>query len=661
MDKKEYLKLVETIRSHDRHYYLECQPIISDYAYDQLYRKLKEIEAEHPSWILPSSPTQRVGESPSSSFPLIAHGSPMLSLENSYTSEEVERFMERVQKRLGSDQLLWSAELKIDGVAIAVRYERGVYARAVTRGNGREGDDVTANVKTIRSLPLQLFGSNFPELLELRGEVFIKRAIFDAHNAAVKIGWSNPRNAAAGSLKLLNPSEVAERDLSIIFYAVTENRELPIKSQHQLHHYLRELGIPSFSSEEISLCSSLESIMKFANQIESRRHTLSFDIDGIVIKVDALEEWPKLGMTERSPRWAIAYKFSSEQRVTRLIDILLQVGRTGVITPVALLEPIHLAGSKISRASLHNEEELLRKDLQIGDWVVVEKGGNVIPQIVRVERRSPSGVAWSMPLLCPSCGSKLVKSEEEVAVRCPNYNGCKEQKISQLSYFVSKEAMDIDHLGDKLVEQLVEKGVVDKPSDFYKITEEKLSCLDGFKEKSIAHLMKSIEQSKRPTLSRFILALSIRHVGKKTATLLATAFKSIEAIAAASKEEILKIEGIGAKIAEAVVSYFQDHLYRKEIAALLDQGVQPDFVVDNQNGFFANKTFVITGVLEEFSRREAEELICSHGGSIREHVSKNLDYILVGSNPGSKLQAALRLNIASLTEAQFKEMIQFNK
>lgn len=656
--KKEYLEIIEEIRNHDRLYYEKARPVISDYDYDLLVKKLEAIEKEHPDWISGSSPTQRVGAALTKGFKHVQHEVPMLSLANTYTKEEVEDFIKRVHKLLDNKKVTFCAELKMDGVALAVKYEKGEYVQAVTRGDGKKGDDVTANVKTIRALPLEI---DSKKDLDLRGEVFMPLKVFQQLNKELeetgKEAWANPRNAAAGSLKLLDPKLVAKRSLSVVFYGIA--KDAPVDTQIEVHDYLNELGLPSFSKQFRHLCHDVDDIFKFADKIEKMRDDLPFEIDGIVIKVNELAYQPKLGYTGKSPRFAIAYKFAPEQAVTRIKDITVQVGRTGTLTPVAELDPVFVSGSTISRATLHNQEEVERKDIRVGDWVVIEKGGDVIPKVVEVKlNKRPHGThRWKMPTKCPSCGTPVVHIPGEVAVRCPNKN-CVEKRIRRLAYFVGKDAMDIAHLGERVVEMLVEKGLVTSPHDFYTLTEKDLAQLEGFKEKSIENLLSSIEESRKVSLERFILALGIKYVGEGTAELLANNAGDIETLSKMSKEELLQIEGIGEKIAESIVEYFDDPDHIKDINSLLKH-ITPEKVkirVRKDHAFFG-KTFVLTGTLHDFTRSEATSLIKERGGKVTGSVSKSTDFVLAGDDPGSKLDKAHELGIKVLSENSFKKML----
>jgi DNA ligase (NAD+) len=663
--KQEYHRLIEEIQKHDRHYYAEAKPIISDHEYDLLVKKVEAIEKEHPDWMSPSSPTRRIGETLTKGFKQVNHEVPMLSLANTYSEEEVEEFIKRVHKLLERSSVTFCAELKMDGVAVSVRYEKGIYVRAVTRGDGKKGDDITANMKTIHGLPLELSGSHVPDILELRGEVFMPHKIFEKLNEekeeAGEEEWANPRNAAAGSLKLLDPAEVSKRRLSTVFYGIAIDSSHSVKTQFECHEFLEKLGLPAFGKHHRRLCHNVEEIMKFADKIEKERHDLPFDIDGIVIKVDELKLHDLLGSRGKSPRFAIAYKFAPEQALTRIKEITVQVGRTGVLTPVAELEPVFLAGSTISRATLHNQEEVERKDIRVGDWVIIEKGGDVIPKVVAVDhKKRPHGThPWKMPRKCPSCGASVVHSEDEVAVRCPNIEGCQEQKIRRIAFFVGKDAMDIAHLGEKAVEQLVKKGLVSNFSDIYTLTAKDLAQLEGYKEKSIDNLLKSIEQSKHATLARFILALGIKYVGTETAEILANEVRSIDALDKMTEEELKEMEGVGDKMAKAIVEYFSEPAHLKEIHKLFKHGVHPQVpkVSKRTDHEFYKKTFVLTGALQDYTRSQAASLIKERGGKVSGSVSNKTDYVLAGEDPGSKLDKARQLKIKVINEEQFKNLL----
>lgn len=661
---RDYLDLIEQIQEHDLHYYVEHRPVISDYEYDQLLRQLEEIELQNPQWILPTSPTQRVCERPSEGFKQISHSVPMLSLANTYSHEELADFVKRVYKLAGLSDVKFCAELKMDGVAVSVRYEKGIYVRALTRGDGRKGDEITVNMKTIPAVPLKLHLKNPPDFLEVRGEVYMPHEAFQrANQKKLESGeepWANPRNAAAGSLKLLDAREVKARKLQAVFYGIAEESSQSVKTQLDVHEFLKKAGLPTFAANHRKRCHRLEEIVQFADSIATQRSSLDFDIDGIVVKVDDLALRDELGTTGKSPRWAVAFKFAPEQAITRIKDITLQVGRTGVLTPVAELESVFLAGSTISRATLHNQEEIQRKDIRIQDTVIIEKGGDVIPKVVQVlfEKRPSTSEPWIMPLKCPVCHTPVEHVQGEVAVRCPNKN-CGDQVLRRMTFFASKDAMDIEHMGPKVVQQLVEKGLVKQFADIYALNAKDLALLEGFKEKSIQNLLKSIDVSRNTTLPRLILALGIKYVGEGTAELLAARAQDIETLASLSKEELMKIEGVGEKVAEAVYDYFQNAEHLEEIRKLFELGIKIERASEpvSKDHPFYGKSFVLTGALRDFTRSEASDLIKAHGGHVTGSVSKKTDYVLVGDEAGSKLDKAKELGIKILNEEEFKRLL----
>lgn len=660
---EQYEDLCREIWYHNKLYYIDHAPKISDFEFDALLKKLESIEKEHPEWVTPDSPTQRVGEMLTEGFSTVKHRTPMLSLANSYSREEVEEFIGRVQKLLHRETICFTCELKMDGIAVSVCYEKGVFVRAVTRGDGKQGDNISSNMRTVANLPLRLFGDNIPDLLEVRGEVVMPHQVFHSINEERgKFGeqlWANPRNAAAGSLKLLDPKEVAKRGLKVFFYGIAEESTGNVMSQSETHHYLQSLGLPTLEYQQT--CHSAQEIWEFVEKIQKLRHTLPYDIDGIVIKVDSLQDQKKVGHTAKSPRWAVAYKFAAEQAITTIKEITVQVGRTGVLTPVAELEPVFLAGSTIARATLHNEEEVMRKDIRVGDTVVIEKGGDVIPKVVEVDfdKRGAESSPWAMPLTCPSCGSEVERIPGEVAVRCPNISGCPDQLLRRITYFVAKKAMNIDSLGEKIVEQLVNAGYVKKPSDIYTLTANQLFQLEGFQEKSVENLLNSIESSKKVSLSRFIMALGIKYVGSGTAELLANTAGSLENLMKLTRSELLFIDGVGDKVADAVIEFFKDAKNIEEIQRLLDLGVSPEsvVVVDHGDHPFKGKTFVLTGTLEKYTRTDAASLIKERGGKVTGSVSKKTDYLLAGEAAGSKLTKAESLGVKVLSEEEFLNLL----
>lgn len=643
MKYEDYLSLCDLIWHHNRLYYVEHKPEITDEAFDKLLRQLIDIEKTHPNWISSTSPTQRVMESLTDGFKNVKHTIPMLSLDNTYNVQELDDFIKRVKKLGGHPEFY--CELKMDGIAIAARYEKGKFVRGVTRGDGKVGDDITQNLRVIENLPLELSTKEY-DVIELRGEVFMPHSAFSKFEQ-----FANPRNAAAGSLKLLDPSQVAKRGLRVVFYQMV----IPeLETQNAVHQFLEKVGLPTL--KEKTIAHNLDEIMAFAEKVKAKRKNFPFDIDGIVIKVNRLKEYEKLGTTGKSPRWAVAYKFEAEKARTTLNNITLQVGRTGVITPVAELQPVFLAGSTIARASLYNAEEIERKDIRIGDTVIIEKGGDVIPKVVEVVHslRKPDSKKYHFPKNCPVCHSHLVK--EDVLIRCVNPE-CPEQKLNRLIFFACKEAMDIENLGEKVVEQLFKKGFVKRFSDFYRLTEKEVQQLDNFKEKSITNLLSAIDRSKKVSLPKFIMALQIKHVGIRTAEDLAHKAHSIQKISKLNLEELKSIEGIGDIVAEAIFDYFQKKENLNEIEDLLDLGIKPEHHVVISEHPFSGKTFVLTGTLKKYSRSDASNLIKERGGKLSESVSKKTDYVLVGEDPGSKYQKALDLKIKVLDEDAFISLL----
>lgn len=661
-DRDDYTKLCKEIWYHSRLYYVNHNPEISDQEFDGLYHQLEEMERDNPEWITNASPSQRVGEALTDGFQTVVHSAPMLSLANTYSKEEIQDFIDRCRKNLGHDSE-FSVELKMDGIAVSIRYENGLFCRAVTRGDGKQGDDITANIRTIKSLPLQLLGDDVPEVLEVRGEVFMAHKTFATLNEQREeqgdAPWANPRNAAAGSLKLLNPQEVAGRGLEVALYSAAVDSSGTLKSQSEAHQRLKSWGLPVLL--HVAHCSSMDDIMEFAEKVLQQRPSLPFDIDGIVIKLDNLREQNVLGVTGKNPRWAVAYKFAAEKALTRIRDITVQVGRTGTLTPVAELEAVFLAGSTIARATLHNEEEIQRKDIRIGDTVWIEKGGDVIPKVVEVDlsQRPSDSKAWKMPETCPACEASVLRQEGEVAVRCPNIDDCPEQQLRRIVYFAGKQAMDIDHMGEKVVEQLFHKGLIKKASDIFLLNAEKLMQLEGFKEKSVENLLRSIEKAKEASLIRFIMSLGIKFVGTGTAELLAFKAGNIDTLMKMTEEQLIEIDGIGDKVASSVVEYFSNEKYLDEVHALLRNGVIPGTV--ETRGFsdhdFSGKTFVLTGTLTSYTRSAAASLIKERGGKVTGSVSKKTDFLLAGDSPGSKFDKAEKLGVKIIEEKEFSALL----
>ena len=657
--KDEYNRLIEEAKGHDVLYYREAKPLVTDYEYDRLIKSIEGFERDHPEWIHSDSPTQKVSSDIQTGFRQVEHSRPMLSLMNTYSEEELTDFVKRMEKILSESDFAFTTELKIDGIAASIRYEKGKFVQAVTRGDGKKGDDVTENVRTIKALPHELKGGQFPDVLELRGEVFMPLEVFHKLNAekeeAGEDVYANPRNAAAGSLKLLDARETRERDLTILIYDVVDG---DLERQSEVASYLKKFGLPVFSKEQSRVCKNVSEILDFAHDIDAKRRAFPFEIDGIVIKFDDIEKREEIGYTGKSPKWAVAYKFAPEQAITIIQDITVQVGRTGVLTPVAELKPVKLAGSTIARATLHNQDEVDRKDIRIGDTVIIEKGGDVIPKVVSVDftKRALDAKKWLMPRGCPSCGSKVVHMEGEVAFRCTSH-ACGAKNLKKIIFFAAKDAMDIDHLGEKVVEKLVNAGFVKTISDIYRLTESQLSNVDGFKVKTVKNILASIEKSKETTLARFIFALGIKHIGEIAAETIAETVSNIETFLQLTEEKLLEINGIGTVVAQSVVEFLENKDDVGEIQELLRLGVHPKGRIKIDHPF-AGKTFVLTGTLEKYGRSEAAELIKERCGKVSNSVGPGTDYLVAGAEAGSKLTKAKKLGIIILDEAQFIELCQ---
>ena len=658
LTRKEYLRLLEEIKKHDRLYFVENTPEISDYEYDLIVKQAERIEKKHPDWILDDTPTKNIQSDVKSGFTQKYHSEPMLSLANTYSEKELDEFIKRMHKLLERKDAEFTVELKMDGVAVSVRYENGELVQGVTRGDGKKGDDVTENVKTIGNLPHKLTGHSIPEVLEIRGEVFLPLKVFRSLNQKKEEegleGYANPRNAAAGSLKLLSSTTAKKRMLSIMVYDVVSPPK-EVTKQSQIAPYLKKMGIPVFSPEYLKKCTHAKEVLDFAHLIEAKRKEFPFEIDGIVVKLDELKERKHIGMTGKSPRWAVAYKFAPEQAVTIIEAITVQVGRTGVLTPVAELKPVKLAGSTIARATLHNQDEVERKDIRIGDTVVIEKGGDVIPKVssVDLKKRKTGAKKWKMPSRCPSCQSDVIHKVGEVAVRCPNKE-CQSQHLRKLIFFTAKGAMNIENLGGKVVEKLVEQGFVQQFSDFYHLTKDELAQIEGFKEKSISNLLKSIENSKETSLARFIFSLGIPQVGANTAEIIAEYSQDIHTFINLTEEELINLEGLGPIVSESIISYLENPSHIEEINNLLDLGVHPKGPMKKKSDHaFAGKTFVLTGSLKNYTRSEAGQVIKERGGKVTGSVSTQTNFVLAGEDPGSKFEKAKKLNIAILSEDEF--------
>ncbi|MBN1281078.1 MAG: NAD-dependent DNA ligase LigA [Candidatus Thermoplasmatota archaeon] len=652
--KKTIQQLREQLHYHNYMYYIENNPVISDYEYDQLLKNLEALEAQYPELITPDSPTQRVGGKPLEGFLTVKHKVPMLSLENAYSYEELHAFDERIQKNVGAVEYV--CEPKIDGVSIALIYENGVFVRGATRGDGVQGDEVTANLKTIRSIPLSLRGSVLSNA-EVRGEVYFPIAAFKKFNKEQeKKGeqvFANPRNAAAGSLRQLDPRVVATRPLDIFVYYISYS-DKEIHTQEEAVETLRKAGFRV--NPFIKKVQTIDDAIQYCEMLEEKRDSLDFEIDGAVLKVNSSATQKQLGSTIKHPRWAIAYKFSAKQATTTLNDIVVQVGRTGTLTPVAVLEPVQVGGVTVSRATLHNFDEVKRKDIRIGDTVLVERSGDVIPQVVKsiTEKRTGDEKARGIPRKCPVCGADVVRTLDEVAVRCPNKQ-CPARLRWRIEYFASRDAMDIEHLGGQTIDKLIEKHLVESVADLYHLTKEELLNIEGFKDKSAENLLQSIESSKSQGLARLIYGLGIRHVGKYAAQLLASQYHSLEELGNASAEELTQIHGLGQKTAEAIANYFATEENRTLIEELRDIGIRTK--EQKHIGKLQGKKVLFTGGLQTLSRPDASDLVMKQGGMVVSSAGKDVDYVVVGTDPGSKYEKAKKLHLHIIDEDEFKQLV----
>jgi DNA ligase (NAD+) len=656
-------ELREQIRRHDRLYYVESAPEIGDEQYDRLYRELQELEAAHPELVTPDSPTQRVGGAPATEFPTFAHRVPMLSLDNTYSDDELREFEARIVRLVGPRPLDYVAELKIDGLSMALHYEDGRLVRGVTRGDGVRGDDVTPNVRAIAAVPLTL-GGQPPAALEVRGEVFLPRKQFDLINREREEReeelYANPRNVAAGTMKNLDPRVVSVRGLDIYLYSVAAVQGVTLRSQSEALSAMRSWGLKTNPSSRV--CHGLAEVLAFCAEWREKRASLEYDIDGVVVKVDSFALQQELGFTSKFPRWAIAYKYPASQAATIVRGIGVQVGRTGKLTPVAQLDPVLLAGSTVSRATLHNEEEVARKDVRLGDTVLIEKGGDVIPKVVQVvlDRRPPRTEPWVPPETCPVCGTTAVKPEGEVDRRCPN-SSCPSQVEEGLKHFARRDAMEIEGLGDVLVRQLVSKGLVKDFADLYKLGLDDLVSLERMAKKSAENLLGEIEASKTRELRRLLFGLGIRFVGERAAMLLARHFRSLDALQKATVEEIDALYEIGPAVAHSVADWFSQEANRQLVARLRAAGVatEEEPAPGAPSGStFQGKQFVLTGALPGMTRDEAKNAIEARGGRVTSSVSKKTSYVVVGEDPGSKYDKAKEIGVECLDEKAFRALLE---
>jgi DNA ligase (NAD+) len=663
---KRIAALRNQIRRHDHLYYVQGAAEISDQEYDALYRELIDLESQFPELVTPDSPTQRVGGAPSEQFPTFVHRVPMLSLDNTYSEDELREFERRIFRQIGERALDYVAELKIDGLSMALHYEGGRLARGVTRGDGVRGDDVTPNVRAIKSVPLALHGTDVPQELEVRGEVYFPRSRFDAMNREREAGgeetFANPRNAAAGTMKTLDTKVVARRGLGIFTYSVAHVRPARLTGQWEALRQLRSWGLRTNPTSR--LCHGLEDVLAYIAEWQEKRDTLEYDIDGVVVKVDSFALQQELGLTSKFPRWAIAFKYPARQASTVVLDIEVNVGRTGKLTPVAVLEPTPLAGTTVARASLFNEEEVARKDVRKGDTVLIEKGGDVIPKVVQVvEEKRPAGtVPWTPPTECPVCGTPVIKAEGEVDRRCPNAS-CPAQVEQSIRHFAGRTAMDIEGLGDVIVHELLARGLIKDVADLYRLRFEDLKPVfapKAKKEESLGAtaLLAGIEASKTRELRRLLFALGIRLVGDRAAALLARHFGSLDKIQAATAEEIEQIYEIGPKVAQSVVDWFAAEGNRDLVRRLQEAGVRTEEAPEaGRSDVFAGMQFVLTGSLETMTRDEAKAAIESRGGRVTSAVSKKTTYVVHGKDPGSKLDKAKELGVETRDEQGFRDLL----
>ncbi len=657
--KKEIEKLRAELERHNRLYYLEAAPEISDFEFDQQLKRLQELEAAHPEFADPNSPSQRVGGAPmSGDFVTVIHDPPMLSIENAYTLEELHEWDARVKKGLGVDEVEYEAELKIDGVSIDLLYENGALTRAATRGDGVRGDDVTVNVRTVRALPLKI--TTKWKRVEVRGEIYISAGDFKILNDQLEEAGqpvlANPRNAAAGSLRQKDPKLVAQRRLSAFVYHLVATDDIRVASQSQAYEMLESMGFPLNPKRD--LFAGMAAVEAFIETIREQRHSLTFDIDGIVIKVNRRAQQQELGATSKAPRWAIAFKYPPEAAETVVRAINLSVGRTGAVTPAAEFDPVRLGGTTVVNATLHNFDEVARKDVRVGDHIVVEKGGDIIPKVVDVlTAKRPAGtVPVALPTHCPTCGEPLHRFEGEVAIRCIN-QGCPAIVRESLFHFGARKAMDIEGLGYQTITQLLEAGLITDYASLYELPEAEVASLPGKGELSARKLSEGIEKSKTAELSRVIFAIGIRMVGERAAKLLANRFGSIDALMNASAEELVEVDEIGPKVAESITFYFSVPANRERMAKMQRLGVAPTHVAAVRGDRLAGKTLVVTGTLARYSRDEIHKLIEREGGKPSGSVSAKTSYLVAGEAAGSKLEKARSLNVPIVTEDEFLAMI----
>jgi len=663
--KKEVEQLREKLRHHEYQYYVLDEPEISDAAYDGLMKKLQQLEGEHPELLTSDSPTVRVGGKPRDGFQTVRHARPMLSLDNAFSFDALRDFDRRIREGSGSEKIEYIAEHKFDGLSISLQFEAGKLVRGVTRGDGTTGEDVTPNVKTIRSIPLRVDLSALRKAklspdFEVRGEVLMTRKAFEALNRQQEqIGgkiFVNARNSAAGAVRVLDPAITAARKLDFFAYFLYVDGKVPFPKHSESLTVLKQLRFRA--SDDWKLCNGIEAVIAYCEEWDGKREKLPYEIDGVVIKANSVGIQNELGYTSKAPRWAIAYKYPARQETTVVNDIRVQVGRTGALTPVAFLEPVQVGGVTVSRSTLHNMDEVARLGLQIGDTVLIERAGEVIPHVLKVVKEGKDRRPFRMPKRCPECDSLIHKSEDEVAYRCVNA-ACPAKRKESLLHFASRHAMDINGLGDKIVDQLVDKGIVKDVADLYLFKEDEIANLERMAEKSAQNLLAQIENSKKASLSRLIYALGMHFVGERTGQLLAEHFSSLEDLAEASEEQLVAVPEVGPKVAAAIAEFFSEAANRQLVKKLHRVGVHPVATkreIKSQN--LAGKSFVFTGGLTNRSREEAGELVQQHGGKVSGSVSKKTDYVVVGTDPGSKYDKAKELGVTVLTESEFEELLR---
>ena len=662
--RKEAEELREKIRRHEYLYYVEDAPEITDAAFDRLMNRLKEIEAGHPELSTPDSPTVRVGGTPREGFTTVRHARPMLSLDNAFSYDALRDWDRRVRQGSGREDIEYIAEHKFDGLSISLQYEDGVLVRGVTRGDGTTGEDVTPNVRTVRSIPLRMDDAavkklKLPKSFEVRGEILMTRKAFEALNrqqeeAGGKI-FVNARNSAAGSLRVLDPAITRQRKLDFFAYYLYVDGKAPFAKHSDSLEALKKLHFRA--SDDWKCCDGIEAVIKYCESWDAKREKLAYEIDGVVIKVNSTALQNELGFTSKAPRWAVAFKYPARQETTVVNEIIVQVGRTGTLTPVAVLEPVQVGGVTVSRSTLHNMDEIDRLGLHIGDTVLIERAGEVIPHVLKVVKEGKNRREFKMPAKCPECGSAIHKAEGEVAYRCVNA-ACPAKRKESLLHFAGRHAMDIDGLGDKIVDQLVDKGMVKDVADLYSLKLDQVADLERMAEKSAQNLLDEIAASKKQPLSRLIYALGMRFVGERTGQLLAENFGSLEDLEEAKSEDLEKVTEVGPKVSESIVEFFSEPANRKLIKKLQAAGVRPTAEKrEIKSQKFAGKSFVFTGALEHRSREEAGEIVQQHGGKLSGSVSKKTDYVVVGADPGSKYDKAKELGVTILTEAEFEKLV----